>query len=250
MGLFGGGSQKVKPITLTPGIHHGINTLTGSLMQLSDQPSRLDATGTLLRRQQAQAARGSRILPESMDLASQTLRGDFLSGGNPYLQSAMMPAQQAFTDQISQIGGAAMGAGRFGSGVHQNMAQRAAQTLADSQNRIAFENYERERQRQMQTMGQAGQLFTQSLLPTQIATQTALQREERGDQDYNRMLQLLSVLQGSPMGQSVSQSSNILGNIIGLGSLAGGLFGGFGGGGAAAGSAMSPGQSALLARTA
>jgi len=237
MGLFGGGSQKVKPIAMTSSIHHGLDSLAKELYQ-NRVPTQLDSLTRNLRGLEGIAGQANPLLSSAGQLGQNVLSGGFL-GANPYLQAAMQPAQQAyldtvqqgqqgFLDTIGQIGSGAVSAGGTGRGSVANMQSRATtdlnrlqgnaqQQLADAMGRISYQNYGDERARQQQAMLGAGQLFNQQLMPLQIATQAGVQREARANEQYNRMLQQMQVLQGGPMGQSTSTGSNVLGNVLGAG---------------------------------
>jgi hypothetical protein len=91
-------------------------------------------------------------------------------------------------------------------------------------NRIQFQNYNQERDRQQQTLFGAGNLFQQSLLPAQNRLELGQQVEARNNQAYNRRLQLLQTLLGGPVGQSqTTPGPSNLANLAGLGLVGGGL---------------------------
>lgn len=121
---------------------------------------------------QTRAAAGSPVMTQANNLLGQTLGGNFLQG-NPYLDAISNQTNQQVTSQVNRMFG--NNANAWGSSPHQ---QVLARELSDAQNRLRYQNYGDERQRQMQSM-----LFA----PQAAAADYA---------DANAMLQAGGVLQG------------------------------------------------------
>ena len=112
---------------------------------------------------QNQANAGSDVLTNSSALANQTLSGDFLNSGNPYLAQATQAGADVATDQYNKAmqntNSQASLSGRYGSNAHQNLAsdnsQNLANALSNQAGTMAYNNYNAERQNQMNVMGNA-----------------------------------------------------------------------------------------------
>ena len=112
---------------------------------------------------QNQANAGSDVLTNSSALANQTLNGDFLNSGNPYLAQATQAGADVATDQYNKAmqntNSQASMSGRYGSDAHKNLASDNSQNLANSltnqASTMAYNNYNAERQNQMNVMGNA-----------------------------------------------------------------------------------------------
>ena len=103
---------------------------------------------------------GGANFDEVLDYTRATARGDML-GSNPYLQGAIDRAIDPVKDKIqSQF---AM-SGRYGSGANQDVL---AKSLGDVASNIAYGDYQRERQNQLNAQQQLGNLAQQ-----QFANQT------------------------------------------------------------------------------
>ena len=103
---------------------------------------------------------GGANFDEVLDYTRSTARGDML-GSNPYLQGAIDRAIDPVKDKIqSQF---AM-SGRYGSGANQDVL---AKSLGDVASNIAYGDYQRERQNQLNAQQQLGNLAQQ-----QFANQT------------------------------------------------------------------------------
>ena len=110
-----------------------------------------------------QANAGSDVLTNSSALANQTLNGDFLNSGNPYLAQATQAGADVATDQYNKAmqntNSQASLSGRYGSNAHANLAsdnsQNLANALANQAGTMAYNNYNAERQNQMNVMGNA-----------------------------------------------------------------------------------------------
>ena len=112
---------------------------------------------------QNQANAGSDVLTNSSALANQTLNGDFLNSGNPYLAQATQAGADVATDNYNKAmqntNSQASLSGRYGSDAHRNLASDNSQNLANSltnqASTMAYNNYNAERQNQMNVMGNA-----------------------------------------------------------------------------------------------
>lgn len=112
---------------------------------------------------QNQANAGSDVLTNSSALANQTLSGNFLNAGNPYLAQATQAGADVATDQYNKAmqntNSQASLSGRYGSNAHQNLAsdnsQNLANALSNQAGTMAYNNYNAERQNQMNVMGNA-----------------------------------------------------------------------------------------------
>jgi hypothetical protein len=95
----------------------------------------------------------------AQNLVNQNLSGANLNG-NPYLDAILGKTRQDVTNSVGDQFGMA---GRFGSGMHQDILTHA---LADAENAARFGNYNQERAYQQDAIGQAGNLMqgSQSLL--------------------------------------------------------------------------------------
>jgi len=110
-----------------------------------------------------QANAGSDVLTNSSALANQTLSGDFLNSGNPYLAQATQAGADVATDQYNKAmqntNSQASLSGRYGSNAHANLAsdnsQNLANALTNQASTMAYNNYNAERQNQMNVMGNA-----------------------------------------------------------------------------------------------
>ena len=117
----------------------------------------------------AATAMGGGFLNPAAAMLDPTARGDYLSGGNPYLAAALEPA-------IDRVSGQFSGAGRYGSGAHAAAMMGAlAPTYA--------QNYATERQNQLAAQRGIGQLAQQDLANRFQAAggAPALAREDYGD---------------------------------------------------------------------
>lgn len=95
----------------------------------------------------------SYVTRQSRDLAGQTLRGDFLTTGtNPYLQGV---ANNIGDNVFNQTAQRFAGAGRNVGGT--DAAGVFRRDLTNQLSPMFAQNFENERQRQMQTMGQSSQ---------------------------------------------------------------------------------------------
>ena len=108
-----------------------------------------------------QANAGSNVLTNSSNLANQTLNGDFLDAGNPYLAQATQAGADVATDQYNKAmqntNSQASLSGRYGSNAHQNLAsdnsQNLANALTNQAGTMAYQNYAGERANQRGSNG-------------------------------------------------------------------------------------------------
>lgn len=177
------------------------------------------------------ALQGSPLIGAAQQQALQTSRGDYLSGGNPYLQNAISasfrPTIEAFRDSLlPSIEARAAQSGRFGSGAMADQVGKAQDTLArnlSEQSVRAFaQNYENERGRQQQSLLLAPQLAAedykdaerlaavgdiqdqrqQALINEQIA-----RFEATRDAPYNTLSRYLTLLGSGPGGLGTSTAT-------------------------------------------
>jgi hypothetical protein len=165
------------------------------------------------------------------------MNGDYLAP-NPWLSAALQPAQQAYqTGTVPTIDSEFARAGRFGSGGQGNAQEQARAGYADSLNRVAYQNYGDERQRQMATLGMAPQLESMRYQPGQMMLgagqvqdqyNQSLVNDDVNRWNYyqqepgNRLSQYMQLASGNGGGQQSSQSGG--GNPF-AGALGGGLQG-------------------------
>lgn len=117
------------------------------------------STQAALQAAQTRALQGNPLIPAAQQQTLANVQGAYL-GGNPFFQGAFNPAaraaQQSFYDAMGNIGSTYSAAGRYGSGSMGNMQDRAAgmfaQSLTDTAGKLAYQNYEAERDRQMKAM--------------------------------------------------------------------------------------------------
>ena len=115
------------------------------------------------------ARTGSPLIPASQTQALSTIQGDRLSAGNPYFASMMAnaarPVVSEFNTAIRDIGSRTSEAGRYGSGAMGEMESKASENLANALSsrgsELAFSNYNAERGRQDQAIGNAGAIAGQ-----------------------------------------------------------------------------------------
>ena len=169
----GGGSQQtsneIDPM-LKPYISYGLdeakNLYTGGAPEyysgntyLGANQAQQDAMGMMTN----QANAGSDVLSGSSALANQTLNGDFLNAGNPYLAQATQAGADVATDQYNKAmqntNSQASLSGRYGSNAHQNLAsdnsQNLANALTNQAGTMAYQNYSNERANQNNVMNNA-----------------------------------------------------------------------------------------------
>ena len=121
--------------------------------------SALDAART-------RATGGSPLLPAAQGQQLSSIKGDYLSAGNPYFTDMMSAASRPAIDQyntaIRDIGSRTAASGRYGSGAMGEMEGVASKNLAtaltDKAAQLAYNNYGAERGFQNQAVSNAPQL--------------------------------------------------------------------------------------------
>ena len=109
---------------------------------------------------------GSTLTDAAKTQMQNTISGDYLSAGNPYLAQATKAGADVATDQFNKaIQGATSSAsamGRYGSDAHQRLMSDASTNLANSLTNqagtMAYNNYNAERQNQLNAMYGAPQM--------------------------------------------------------------------------------------------
>lgn len=238
MGLFGGGSQKTttkvspwKPaIPYLKGVLSGAQDLydkgplkyyPGSTVAPQSDGSRTALQGILQR-----GMNGSPVDTAAEHNITGVLNGDFLKAGNPYfgamsdrIMGQVMPAIQS---QFSM-------AGRTGSGLNQ---EALAQGLGDSIGALAFQNYNSERDRQMDSLGLAPQIAHEDFVNMGNAANAAQQQEGYDQRQLTDKVNRWNFEQQAP-GMALDQFAGRVDPIGGMGSQTtsttsgggGGLFG-------------------------
>jgi len=92
---------------------------------------------------------------QSSDFYKNTLQGDYLNAGNPYISQVQQSVQDATMPGINATFG---GRGMAGSTIHQN---QLAQGMSNGMASHLFANYENERNRQMTAAGQLPAMYGQ-----------------------------------------------------------------------------------------
>lgn len=132
--------------------------------------------------QQLLQQRGGQLDPTAQSALQETAGGGFL-GGNPYLDEQFKRASQGVTEQFNEatmpgINAAFGSAGRTGSGIQQEMVGEAQQQLGGALGNLATDiyggAYDTERDRQLQSAQQLGQLGLGATGLGQQASQTGL----------------------------------------------------------------------------
>ena len=182
------------------------------------------------------ALSGSPLTREAQNLSLNTLRGDFLSGNNPYLQQAVLdPITQNVQSQFSR-------AGRLGSGANQDVLARSLATPL-------MQNYENERSRQNQMIGAAPSLARADLQDYADLARVGAMRQDQAQRQIAANMDRFNFLQAAPaqnlnqfLGQvgtaaggyksqtspyvsnPLNQTLGTIGNVIGIGTGIKGLF--------------------------
>lgn len=118
---------------------------------------------------EARATAGSPLIPAAQTQALSTIQGDRLSAGNPYfadmMANAARPVVNEFNTAIRDIGSRTAASGRYGSGAMGEMESQASENLANALSsrgsELAFSNYNAERGRQDQAIGNAANIAGQ-----------------------------------------------------------------------------------------
>jgi hypothetical protein len=166
---------------------------------------------------------GNPLVPAAQQQQLGSIRGDYLSAGNPYFTQALagptQQATQAYNDAIKAAQGTSSMAGRYGSGASADIQNRAANTLAttlaNTYGNLAYQNYAGERGMQNQAVMNAPGLAQADYADiSQLANvgktaedyqKTALQADiDRFNFEQNKPYQKLSsylgAAYGAPMG--------------------------------------------------
>ena len=135
--------------------------------------------------QRNRALSGSPITREGRSLGLSTLRGDFLSGNNPYFQQAVL---DPITDQVQ---GTFSRAGRLGSGANQNALTRALSTPL-------MQNYENERSRQNAMLSNVPALANQDYTDYARLAAVGLDRQQQAQRQIEANKARFDFLQAAP----------------------------------------------------
>lgn len=153
------------------------------------------------------AMAGNPMTKPLTDLATSTLKGDFLSGDNPYLQGAIANATNPMiknfnTSVAPSIDSQFAGSGRLGSGLYAQARNRAEDTLTDSMSDtaqdIAYRNYANERALQSGLLGQADALSAIPYQDYNVLAGVGKEREAYDQADINDAVRRYSAEQGNP----------------------------------------------------
>lgn len=162
------------------------------------------------------------IYPQVGQQLGATIGGDYLAGGNPYLDDAVARSQRSAMSGINSTFG---GAGRTGGGLHQ---QALATGMGDVAAGIYAPAYEAERGRQLGAVMGAGGAINQ-----QLGTGSILEDKDMQQQlsDYDNLQRYMNMIGGSSYGSTTTGPQG-----EGRGALAGGI------GGAMTGASLSGGN--------
>lgn len=198
------------------------------------------------------AGNGQGLVNNATGVANATLRGDYLSpDSNPFLKATFDKAagDVARVYQTATAPGtdaAAIAAGRYNPAGALGFARESnARTLGDNLNNLATSiyggNYQNERQNQLAAAANAGNIYNNSLLPSQTASQVGQQMDTRAQDvlnsdidrwNYNQNLganklqQYASLVSGNYGGTATTTTptySNPFGSILGGGTALTGL---------------------------
>jgi hypothetical protein len=246
-GSGGGGTSETKQQldpTVQPFVKYGLEEAKG--LYQTDTPSYFPGQtyiGPSAQTTQAlglagqRALAGSPLLPAAQQQQLGSIRGDYLSAGNPYFTQALagptQQATQAYNDAIRAAQGGASMAGRYGSGASADIQNRAANTLAttlaNTYGNLAYQNYAGERAMQNQAVMNAPTLAQADYADiSQLANvgktaedyqKTALQADiDRFNFEQNKPYQKLSAYlgaaYGAPMGQVSTTTQSGGGKIV------------------------------------
>ena len=131
------------------------------------------------------ALSGSPLTREAQNLSLNTLRGDFLSGNNPFFQQAVI---DPITDQVQ---GTFSRAGRLGSGANQNALTRALSTPL-------MQNYENERRRQNAMLANVPALANQDYTDYARLAAVGLNRQQQAQRQIEANKARFDALQAAP----------------------------------------------------
>ena len=135
--------------------------------------------------QRNRALSGSPITREGQSLGLSTLRGDFLSGNNPYFQQAVLdPITQNVQSRFSR-------AGRLGSGANQDVLARSLATPL-------MQNYENERRRQNAMLANVPALANQDYTDYARLAAVGLDRQQQAQRQIEANKARFDALQAAP----------------------------------------------------
>ena len=182
------------------------------------------------------ALSGSPLTREAQNLSLNTLRGDFLSGNNPFFRQAVLdPITQNVQSTFSR-------AGRLGSGANQDVLARSLATPL-------MQNFENERRRQNAMIGAAPSLARADLQDYADLARVGAMRQDQAQRQIAANMDRFNFLQSAParnlnqfLGQvgtaaggyksqtspfvrnPLNQTLGTIGNVIGIGTGIKGLF--------------------------
>mgnify|MGYP003145308908 CR=1 FL=1 len=182
------------------------------------------------------ALSGSPLTREAQNLSLNTLRGDFLSGNNPFFRQAVLdPITQDVQSYFSR-------AGRLGSGANQDVLARSLATPL-------MQNFENERRRQNAMISAAPSLARADLQDYADLARVGAMRQDQAQRQIAANMDRFNFLQSAParnlnqfLGQvgtaaggyksqtspfvrnPLNQTLGTIGNVIGIGTGIKGLF--------------------------
>ena len=147
------------------------------------------------------ALSGSPLTREAQDLSLNTLRGDFLSGNNPYFRQAVLdPITQDVQSYFSR-------AGRLGSGANQDVLARSLATPL-------MQNYETERARQNAMIGAAPSIARADLQDYADLARVGAMRQDQAQRQIAANMDRFNFLQAAPA-QNLNQFLGQVGTAAG-----------------------------------
>jgi hypothetical protein len=189
-----------------------------------------------LQAQQTRAMQGNPLLPAAQQQQQSVISGQYLAN-NPFFNQALAGAGQAagqqYFDAINQAQSGASQAGRFGSGVQENLFNRAgttlANTLANTAGNLMYQNYGAERGRQeaaamnapqlamadyadidrLRDVGQTAEDYQQAALQGDIA-----RFDFEQNLPYQKLTQYNNAVYGAPAGQMQTSQQSQGGKIV------------------------------------
>ena len=164
------------------------------------------------------AMAGNPITSQATNLATNVLKGDYLSSSNPYLTGAIKnytdPIIENFKTNVApSIDSQFAGSGRFGSGLYAKARNKAEDTLADSiadaTTNMAYRNYADERGRQMGLLNNATALSQIPYMDQQKLVDIGTAREAYDQADINDAVKRFQAEQQHPF-QFLSNYANLV----------------------------------------
>ena len=116
-----------------------------------------------------------------MQQINQTAGGNYLNG-NPYLDSIINKTQGDVQARMGQLG---IGSGSFGN---SGVMSTAARELADSSNQLRYQNYDAERQRQMQAQQMGAGIYDAERMRQMQAASMAPAASQADYYDANQLM--------------------------------------------------------------